>query len=605
MRSGKFDTAERTVLAYLDGDLDTAEAEAARLLIETDPDARDLYDSYRKLYDDLHGAAPSTPAIGSGVYPDIIHSIDGATEVGFSDYDTFYGDAYRRISGELSEDDAAAFDARLSESPVHQDAYSAITQGVADLEQAGDTYRRRAATIDITDDLMAAIQPVTESNPKIVAFRPRSVWKQALAVAASIAVVAALYLAYRTTTVEEVAPPIANHEPEQTVEAVDPELAASPSMDDLQQALSIAMARAGSGQRSLPRVGPMSPDPTDSTTDTQVSESDEEPILEMVALRRVSFDPLADPVEQDNALQKLLRFAAIGETSARRIANDADANPRIRAAVAKFLPSDEALSTLYAAMAASPDDPYIRFNLAVHQLEQQEIEPSPENDAAAIAAALDFASTAPENATAYMMEAAARLAAGDGAGALEALAQAQTAGSASTYAAESANLRAEAMSLIEGNANEATVAAALTAGLDEYGFIEELGGELLIASEATLANGDAESATAIASAVYGYGQQLEDSALYAFEHLAIIDLEHGVLGLFDSFRDLMLPDTEALALWTNEAESVTQDTDAISAVFNQLDAAFLAIMDTDRIVELAHGILGFGDMAVAEAAEAP
>ena len=125
-------------------------------------------------------------------------------------------------------------------------------------------------------------------------------------------------------------------------------------------------------------------------------------------------------------------------------------SPRVRASAATFLPPEEALQTLYAAIAESPEDPYIHMQLTVETLEQQEAQPSPENDAAAIEAALNFAAAAPNNATAYLMEAAARVAAGDGTGALEALAAARQSSEASTYALEAANLRAQALAYGRG-----------------------------------------------------------------------------------------------------------------------------------------------------------
>ena len=80
--------------------------------------------------------------------------------------------------------------------------------------------------------------------------------------------------------------------------------------------------------------------------------------------------------------------------------------------------------------------------------------------------------------------------------------------------------------MAEVNGDEATVAAALTAGLDEYNMIGELGGEILAASEATLAAGDADTARGIAETLYGYSELLQVSSPLAVEQLATVDLEN-------------------------------------------------------------------------------
>ena len=600
MTSGNNDTVERKILAYLDGDLDTAEADSVRRLIDTDSEARAIYQTYRKLYDDLHAAAPPTPAIGSGIYPEIVDAIDGAEDLGFADYDTFYSDTYRCISDEFRAGEAEDFDSRLADSPVHAEAFEAIKAAVHDLERAGDDYRKHSPKIDITADVMAAIQPASESVPQnVVHFPTRKLWATGIAVAAGLLIAFGLYSVFTVDAPET--QPIATNttlapEPPQETPIPDD----TRSLTEMQEALAAALMRADNGQQQLPRVGFFGQAVDE---EAEKDRDSDDAVTEMVALRRVTFDPTADPEDQSNALQKLLRFAAIGEKSARSIANDPDASPRIRAAVAKFLPTDEARATLYAAIAQSPDDPFLRFSLAVHDIEEQIENPSPENDAAAVEAALDFASTAPGNATAYMLEARARLAAGDGQGALDALAQVRDSAYATNYALEAANLHAEAMSLIDGDTDESTVAAAMTAGVDEYGMVSDMAGEILLASEATLANGDADTARMMSESVYEYGQLLEDSALFSFEQLAIVDLEQSVLGIFNTFRDFMLPDTESLEVWTAEAESVTSGTDVLSQMFNQLDATFMALTDTDRIVAMAHEILGVGDLVAASQAD--
>ena len=239
MKSGDPISVEERVLAYLDGDLDSAASDRVRALIDSSDEARTIYEAYAPLYQALEEAAPALSAPELDLFGSIAASLDDAEiDPGFTDYDTFYADTYRRLSDELEGEAADAFDKRLTDSPVHAEAFEAVRRGVADLERLGDVYRARMPRIDVVDAVMDAISPAETAPTTIVPFAPRRGWAMsAVAAAAIIAVMVGVQL-WMGRDMAEVNPPMAQDAPavEAPVPAGDP--APVPSVADLNQALS-------------------------------------------------------------------------------------------------------------------------------------------------------------------------------------------------------------------------------------------------------------------------------------------------------------------------------------------------------------------------------
>lgn len=222
---------------------------------------------------------------------------------------------------------------------------------------------------------------------------------------------------------------------------------------------------------------------------------------------------------QSEALALLARWGALDPDEVRRLFNEGQLTSAELAGLSRFLPEDEALALLQAAVARDPEDAALRYALARQLME----------DPARYAEALDqlamFKALAPDNSLPYYMDAQILLAQGDYSGALQLLEYAGAFGTAGTFALEAAQFHSAALLAAGLPPDAARMLAAFNAGGNEYATVTQLSHDLLSYGVFFEDMGDYDTAMAIYKSVYQLGLQVNQGALFTNEQLAGLDVQ--------------------------------------------------------------------------------
>lgn len=247
----------------------------------------------------------------------------------------------------------------------------------------------------------------------------------------------------------------------------------------------------------------------------------------IIAARR---DALAG---KSDAVTRLARWGALDPDQVRRFLAEGILSPKELAGLSRFLPEAEARALLQEALAQLPDDPMLHFALAKNLMND------PEQYDAALNELARFRELTPDNSLSYYMDAQIRLAQGDYMGALQSIDYASSFQTGSAYALENAQYHSAALRAAGFPEDVAQMLAAFNAGSDEYGFVTQLGNDLLSYGAYYESIGDYDTAMAIYKGVNQLGLQVNQGADFSNEMLAGLDTQRGAIGAIDALAELM------------------------------------------------------------------
>ena len=247
----------------------------------------------------------------------------------------------------------------------------------------------------------------------------------------------------------------------------------------------------------------------------------------VIAARR---DALAGKAE---ALARLARWGALDPDEIRRFIAEGLLSPKEVAGLSRFLPEKEARALLQDAVAQEPDDAMLRLALAKNLMND------PEQYGAALQELARFRELVPDNGLSYYMDAQIRLAQGDYTGALQSIEYAASFQRSSAYGLQNAQYHRNALRAAGYPDDVAQMLAAFNAGADEYGFVTQLGSDLLAYGAYYESIGDYDTALAIYKGVNQLGLQVTQGADYSNEMLAGLDTQQASVEAIDALAELM------------------------------------------------------------------
>ncbi len=263
------------------------------------------------------------------------------------------------------------------------------------------------------------------------------------------------------------------------------------------------------------------------------------------------------------------------------------------AGIAQSLSPSERRQALLTAVGTSPDDPYLRFQLA------REYQSDPEKQADAMSELARVEELDSANAVVPYSEAQLLLAQDppDVNGAIEALARANDLDFASSYASEAAIAREQALLETGVDPVTAELVSALSAGYWEFNELTTLAGDLMASADSLAESGDVNSATQIYEAVRQMGDDLNSNAQFAQERLAGAQIE-------DSASSALALILEAQGQ-PSEAERIREGAGELLVTMNELTEHFqraenflgIPVNDDTALSQLAQLIFAFGDLS--------
>lgn len=245
-----------------------------------------------------------------------------------------------------------------------------------------------------------------------------------------------------------------------------------------------------------------------------------------------------DLVSQGNDFQLL---ASLTGEEASALLKSMDLSVEAVLGAAQFLSTDEAIAVLRAAIAEHPDDPYLKYALALN------LEGDPKATDERMQQLAQLAAADTDNSLPQYMLASEYLAKGDMAQALEALSKGSSYSDASAYTLESAREREAAYAASGLDRDTARFLALSTSGDTEYGNITALRDELLNFGAEYEKAGDYDTAQQIYNAVNQLGKQLYEGASMAVEQEYGLETQQeailAIQGIAEIFQQ---PETVAL-----------------------------------------------------------
>ncbi len=295
--------------------------------------------------------------------------------------------------------------------------------------------------------------------------------------------------------------------------------------------------------------------------------------------RRVGSDP--------NAWTKIRQWASLSAEQAKDIFAAKQHLPEALVGASVALMPEEREIALVTAIGRMPSDPAVRFSLA------KTYASTPERSAKAQEVLSAVENLDRENALPLYMEARIRLEAGDVSGALEVLNQAAALNRASAYALRSAQFREQALVASGLSPETARLLTAMTAGMDEYDFLCQLGHDLLQYGRYYADNGDAETAESIYESVRRLGQQLNMGADFLPEQMAALEVERQATVLMQDLY-AALGSAEGVEALTAQALDLIGRIEGIEGFARAIEDFLSATTDVNTWLGWAEALLGAG-----------
>lgn len=497
------------------------------------------------------------------------------------------------LEGDLSPEDAKRVEARIASLELFRREHAWLKAAYADLDAMGRAFASRSPHVDLVDAVMGTIAEA--DHPKgLVSIdaertRRRERGRTWIGVAAAAAVVFALlgYVAFKDMT----APGDKEQTPNQQL-AIPPgdsilELGVPGSPEsDTESDTELARQREEFLKKRKQLKEDVEIASSNALEETQSPTLDSPTMGEILAARRESPD-------DGRGISRLMQWASLKRERALELAQDPDASPQIIVGAAESLTGQEAAQLLLTVVGQNPDDPHARLELAKAYDEATE----PESEAEAMGQLPTLYSLDPENALPYYLEAKLRLEQNDLAGALEALRIAQSLPKASAYSLESALAKAEALVASGLPADEARLVSALTAGMDQYNFLCDLGKNLLEYGQDYMAVRDYDTAEDIFEAVQRLGQQAEEGALFSQEQLAGLDMQAAAIDELEQLYTA-IESIEGIDQLATQTSDLVASIDQLGGFFDALDQLFFGEESSDFFNMVSGWILQSGDLAL-------
>jgi len=493
------------------------------------------------------------------------------------------------LEGESCPDDAKRVEAEIASSELYRREYAWMRAAYADLEAMGRAFSAKSPQVDLVSAVLSTVADA-EQPKKVVSIdaeraRRRERGRTWLGVAAAAAIVFALlgYAVFKGSSTHETNGP----GPEQRL-ATPPD---RPVVEGLESTPDAEKKFAEKRKQILDEYKQVrdefkTPDTPDSMEPTESPELDAPGMDEIILARQ-------DVSGNRSGISRLRQWASLKKERALELAQNPDSTPQVLVGAAESLTGKEAAQVLLTAVGQLPDDPHAQFELAKAYDEA----PEAETEAQALERLPSLYSLDPDNALPYYLEAKLRLEQNDIAGALEALRIAQSLPRASAYSLESALAKAEALIASGLPADEARLVSALTAGMDQYNFLCDLGKNLLEYGQDYMAAGDYETARDIVEAVQRLGQQAEQGASFSQEQLAGLDVQAAAIDVLEELYTAF-EYSEGIDQLTTQTRDLVASIDQLSGFFDALDQLFFSEESSDFFNMISGWILQSGDLTL-------
>jgi len=293
-----------------------------------------------------------------------------------------------------------------------------------------------------------------------------------------------------------------------------------------------------------------------------------------------------------DALGQMGQWASLTPEEASALLEKAGLSSDALLGAAQFLPPEQAIPLLEAAIAANPDDAYLRYALADQYR-------GTDQDAAYLDSLRAWQTADPGNSLPYFLEAEMLLAQGDTAGGTALLNQAATASSAESYDSRRAIQHAAALEAAGYSSPDARYIAAVTAGSDEYAMLRGLGDGLMEQGRLLEEQGFADSAADVYDSLRVMGEQAELSARTPNTLTAALEIQESAIGALYALQDLWQPETlDALEVMATEVVNGLQDVaDLMGAITDSLGSDPAGALDFTNQV-LSGDLSGLFDLFI-------
>lgn len=295
-----------------------------------------------------------------------------------------------------------------------------------------------------------------------------------------------------------------------------------------------------------------------------------------------------------DTLDDLLEWARLKEEQALNLASNEDTPTSVLIGAAQSLSGEEATTALLTAIGRMPEDPYLRYRLAM----AYESDGIGSDALTAYDALADLDS---ENGLGYYGRALELLRQDSPnlAAAMDALTLAGSFESASAYGLEAARYREEALIANGTDPDVARMLSAFSAGQFENAEITGMAAEMMEMGRLYEDSGDTTTAIAIYRAVLDLGQQLDVGADLTQERLAALEIQQTAV---DALQPILLAlnaseESEALEA---ESNALVASIEVLGDYIQNLDLLFAGDIDSMLLILITNLILEAGDLNIFE-----
>ena len=504
-----------------------------------------------------------------------------------SDWDQYEDRILDYLDGDLNAEAAADLRRFLEADDRRREEFEWVSESWAALNTMGDQVRARVPRVDLAGPIMDAVKRVSEpARPPVRRLRPwpRLVRGWGTGLAAAAALFLAVALGWWLTAPHDPDPGnmTVAELPAQSESAIPSSAETPETTEDKPSPATAELAK--NLQRLTDLTGPMRAAAAPELETTDAPDLSSLTVEDLIAARR-------DISAGKNSWASLLRLATLDPEAAKAVVDDPDASPEAIVGASSSLSPEQAEEALLTAVGHLPDAPYVRFAV-VRAQEACNAPPQTIQEQLAVLRELD-----PDNALALYIEAKMLLDAGETEAALEVLAEARKLREAGPYPLDSSAAREQALAAGGADPEAAKLLSALTAGVDEYEYLCDLGNDLIDHGEEFQELGELEAAQEILESVQQLGEQIEAGATVIQEQLAGLDIQYaatlaleGLYTALGSFGDI-----EAL---TAQTFDLVEGFESIVNLFAALDAFLFSDADSGIWALISDVILQTGDLNI-------
>ena len=293
------------------------------------------------------------------------------------------------------------------------------------------------------------------------------------------------------------------------------------------------------------------------------------------------------------AMERIVGWASLDPAESQELLAGGRLSPGAKVGLADFLPTEEGVEILEAAVRDNPGDPYLRSKLARHYAA---MEGHSEDRLAQLEA---WSELDPDNSLPHFLTAQSLLEQDDTAGALASLDHAMALNLSDVFSRASALDREQTLLANGTDPQVARFLAVATAGTQEYTDYVTLGGSLLQFGDYYTATNQNETAGRIIIATQQFGTQVASSASLTNEQVAGLDIQLDALNALQALYALIEQpeeDTENLLARTSQLLRDLADLADLITLIGE----FFGQADDTQITDALDSILENGDIGLIE-----